>query len=188
MVGSQAQAPRHLKHLDVPHHFRHSLTAEQFVESAGVILFNRSMDKVCILLHQSDLWVLPKGRRNCGETRQDAALREAKEETGYACRLLPVRMSTRAPPATEEDAALPDEARQLDDLTEPFELTLRGLGEAELKLVWWFIAVVDESGPASAGEALFRPCFLPCCEAMEKLTFPDDRATMARAIEIIGQQ
>src|SRR3989339_2063225 len=26
--------------------FRHSLTAEQFVESAGVILFNRSMDKV----------------------------------------------------------------------------------------------------------------------------------------------
>lgn len=134
------------------------------------------------------MWVLPKGRRNCGETRKAAALREAKEETGYSCRLLPVRMSTRAPPANEDDTSTPDEARLLNDLTEPFSLTLRELGRDRLKLVWWFIAVVDEAESPAAGEAMFQPCFLPCHEAVQKLTFPSDRETLQKAIEIIAQQ
>ncbi|KAK8182186.1 NUDIX hydrolase domain-like protein [Phyllosticta citribraziliensis] len=173
---------------DVPNHLSRSLTAKQFVESSGVVLFNKSRDQVCIMLHQGDCWVLPKGRRNCGETRQAAALRETKEETGHTCRLLPVRMSTRAPPANEDDTSLPDEARQMNDLTEPFELSLRGLGKAGIKLVWWFIAVVDEAEPPSAGEAMFQPRFLPCHEAMERLTFQGDRETLAEAIEIVEQQ
>ncbi|KAK8152603.1 hypothetical protein IWX90DRAFT_495936 [Phyllosticta citrichinensis] len=176
------------KFSELTNYLGRSLTAEQFVDSAGVVLINKSLDQVCILLHQGDCRVLPKGRRNCGETRQAVVLREAKEETGYTCRLLPVRMSTRAPPATEEDTSLPDEARQINDLTEPFELTLRGLGEAGLTLVWWFIAIVDEAEPPSAGEVMFQPRFLSCQEAMEKLTFQRDRETPAEAIEIVGQQ
>ncbi|KAK8244862.1 NUDIX hydrolase domain-like protein [Phyllosticta capitalensis] len=180
MAGSQASALK----------CTCNLTSEEFVESAGVILFDKSLDRVCILHHlDGDVWVLPKGRRNCGETRQVAALREAKEETGYSCRLLPVRMSTRAPPANEDDTSTPDEARLLNDLTEPFSLTLRELGGGGgLKLVWWFIAVVDEAEAPAAGEAMFQPCFLPCHEAVQKLTFPGDRETLEKAIEIIAQQ
>ncbi|KAK8234912.1 hypothetical protein IWZ00DRAFT_125653 [Phyllosticta capitalensis] len=166
-----------------------NLTSEEFVESAGVVLLEKSLDRVCILHYlDGDVWVLPKGRRNCGETRQTAALREAKEETGYSCRLLPVRMSTRAPPANEDDTSTPDEARLLNDLTEPFSLTLRQLGGGGLKLVWWFIAVVDEAEAPAAGEATFQPCFLPCHEAVQKLTFPGDRETLEKAIDIIAQQ
>ena len=94
-------------------------TSEAFVESAGAVLFRLSSREVCVLhLLKRNEYVLAKGRRNCGESRQAAALREITEETGFACRLLPLNMSTRAPPAVETEQ-LDDKARFYRGICEP---------------------------------------------------------------------
>lgn len=62
-------------------------TSEQFVESCGAILFDLRANKpkaVCLIhYHAKNEWMLAKGRRNCGESRHQAALREVSEETDY---------------------------------------------------------------------------------------------------------
>jgi 8-oxo-dGTP pyrophosphatase MutT (NUDIX family) len=70
--------------------------AEKFVESAGTVLFRLSTREVCILhlLHR-DEYILPKGRRNLGESRRTTAIRETTEETDIPCRLLPVNLVSR---------------------------------------------------------------------------------------------
>ena len=113
-------------------------TSEEFVESSGAVLFDLSpaKSKVCLIHYiAEDEWLLAKGRRNCGETRQEAALREVREETGYACHLHPVTMSTRAPPMAET-GYIADQARTFSDLTEPFMLTIRRMdGNSSTKLI-----------------------------------------------------
>jgi 8-oxo-dGTP diphosphatase len=49
-----------------------------------------TVDHVNVLLvHRPryDDWTFPKGKRDSGESDEDAALREVWEETGYRCRL-----------------------------------------------------------------------------------------------------
>ncbi|GJD02739.1 NUdiX domain-containing protein [Colletotrichum higginsianum] len=93
-------------------------SSEAFVESCGAVVFDLSKEpaKVCLLHYLAlDEWYLAKGRRNCGESRHEAALREVLEETGVRCRLLPVDMPTRAP-APDDDANAPDVLRKAIDL------------------------------------------------------------------------
>ena len=74
----------------------------------------------CVLhVWKKDEYILAKGRRSCGKSRQDAAVRELTEDCGSPCRLLRINMSTLAPPATE-DEQLDDEARFYTDICEPF--------------------------------------------------------------------
>lgn len=86
-------------------------SAERFVESAGTVLLRLSTGEGCIhhLLYRGE-YILPKGRRNLGESRKTTAFRETTEETGIPCRLLPVRLVSRVCPAIETEH-LPDEAR-----------------------------------------------------------------------------
>ena len=142
------------------------------------------------MLHhrKRDEYVLAKGRRNCGESRKDAAIRELKEETGYSCRLLDLDMSTRAPPAVETEQ-LSDEARFYTGICEPFTLQLRRLGEGDIKLIWWYIAAVNEDEPwneeIQEGEK-FAMEFYSYPEVLEKLTFQMDRDMVSRAIDILN--
>ncbi|PPQ82495.1 hypothetical protein CVT24_005899, partial [Panaeolus cyanescens] len=57
--------------------------------------------QICILRHltKPNVFILPKGRKDRGEPIERTAIRETYEETGYKCRLWPLRMATRAPPA-----------------------------------------------------------------------------------------
>ncbi|KAK8023268.1 hypothetical protein PG991_006507 [Apiospora marii] len=193
--------------------------AEMFVESCGAILFDLSASastpasassdsdsadpaaatsgkkKVCLLHYMAqDQWLLPKGRRNCRETRQAAAVREVREESGYACRLRPVTMPTRAPSVLEA-ADVEDFARTYRDLTEPFMLEGEGV-----KLVWWFVAEVlrpgdggedgggDENGvdyEPGVPEVHFAPAFFDCEAALKKLTFQKDREVLRRAMDLV---
>ncbi|KAK7402489.1 hypothetical protein QQX98_011767 [Neonectria punicea] len=171
-------------------------TSEQFVESNGTILFDFSghTNKVCLLRYSSSPGnqttgerLLAKGRRNCGESRGAAALREVQEETGYPCHLHPVQMSTRAPGPTET-SHVPDQARSYPDLTEPFMLTTRVLGGdgTNIKLIWWFIAEIESVGPESVtGEEQFTAHFFSYEEALQKLTCKDDRTVLLRAISLV---
>ncbi|KAI1089371.1 hypothetical protein F5B19DRAFT_380405 [Rostrohypoxylon terebratum] len=160
--------------------------SEQFVEACGAIVFDTSTNPSQVLLQHyvpDDEWLLPKGRRNCNESRKDAAIREVREETGYAIQLRPVTMATRAP-SDLESADVKDVARTYDSLTEPFMLDVRDLGTGKgVKLVWWFIADLDRF--AGEGEVQFRPEFVPCDKAVEKLTFKKDREVLTKALELV---
>ncbi|KAI0162115.1 NUDIX domain-containing protein [Xylariaceae sp. FL1272] len=163
--------------------------SELFVEACGAIVFDSPINpkRVCLLYHsKSDEWLLPKGRRNCNETRQAAARREVREESGYGITLRPLTLATRAP-SELEDADVRDAARTYDGLTEPFMLDVRDLGtEKGVKLVWWFIAVPDGTG--SKGEDKFKATFVKCDRAVERLTYQKDRDVLRRAMDLMEQQ
>ncbi len=120
-----------------------------FVESAGAIPFRLSTREICILHHRRrDEYLLAKGRRNCGERRRDAALREVREETGLVCRLLPVDVRTRAPPADEEGQSGETGARLERGACEPVMLQTRRQRDGSVKLIWWYVAAVEEGAVA----------------------------------------
>jgi 8-oxo-dGTP pyrophosphatase MutT (NUDIX family) len=164
------------------------LFSDEFVESAGVVLFDLTTHRICLLeVKGSREYVLPKGRRNIGESRREAALREVLEETGYNCRILSVNMTTRTPPK-DESTVYSDEARRFENIEEPFALTQRQLGERNLKLIWWFIATIDkpdESKTTYSSELKFQVTFLPYEAAVTALTYEVDRMTVRKAIELV---
>ncbi|KAJ0322486.1 hypothetical protein COL5a_008716 [Colletotrichum fioriniae] len=161
--------------------------SEAFVESCGAIPFDLSKDpaRVCLLHYLStDEWLLAKGRRNYGESRHEAALREVLEETGFRCRLLPVDMATRAT-APDDDANVPDQAAARRGITEPFMVTMRDVdGGSGVKLIWWYVATLKEGegSEVGGGEAQFSASFFSLDEAVQRLTFEDDRNVLRKAI------
>lgn len=164
-------------------------TSEHFVESCGAILFDLSEEpkKVC-LIHcvPKDEWLLAKGRRNCGESRQGAALREVTEETGYACRLLPLKMPTRAPQPNDPPDA-PDQVQVLEATNEAFMVTIRKVGETDIKVIWWYAASAESlTARRASEEADLEPTFFPLEEAIEKLTFLNDRDVLKTAISLVS--
>ena len=161
-------------------------TSSEFVESAGAVLFHLSDQRICLLRSkQGNVWVLPKGRRNFTESRATAVVREVREETGYSCRLLPITISSRAPPMDEEDAHTLDVPRVHQRSTEPFHLTSRTMGEKDLKLVWWYVAAVNEDEEVRECEDGYERMLVGFEEAVEKLTFRVDRDVVRRAIQLV---
>jgi 8-oxo-dGTP pyrophosphatase MutT (NUDIX family) len=162
-------------------------TSDQYVESCGAILFDVPEKKACLVKYiKTGERLLPKGRRNCGESRQEAALREVLEETGYTCHLHPTTMSTRVPPK-DETGDVADQARTLPNLTEPFMITMRQLGESNVKLTWWYIAALDKDAATkkSVGEADFKAEFFSWEKALEELMFEDDRNILQKAMKLV---
>jgi 8-oxo-dGTP pyrophosphatase MutT (NUDIX family) len=128
-------------------------TGDKFVESAGTILFKLSTQEVCVLrLLKHDEYIFPKGRRILGESRQVTATRETMEETGIPCRLLPVNLVSRVCPAIEEEEHFPDEPRFFEAVCEPITLQTRYIRQGRIKLIWWFVAAVNEDEPIAQGE------------------------------------
>ncbi|KAG9504887.1 hypothetical protein J7337_004866 [Fusarium musae] len=144
-----------------------SFTADHLVESAGTVLFRLSTREICIIRHlQRNEYLLPKGRRNLHESRQATAIRETTEETG------------------SED--VPDEARFFEGACEPILVQARRrVEQGEMKLIWWFVAAVDEEKPAGPHEDKFGVEFLSYDAALERLTFKDDRDLVGRAIDLV---
>ncbi|KAK7955722.1 NUDIX domain-containing protein [Apiospora aurea] len=163
----------------------------QYVESCGAVVFDNSKQKVCLPLRrrakedgsQEEAWVLPKGRRHCGEHRYAAALREVEEETGYACHLQSLNMVTRAPAAQEPEAATTGKPRPCRTYTEPFMVTHRNKQDGYLKLIYWYLAVADAQ--MTAGEETFTPRFFEPEEALATITFPDERKVLEEGIRLM---
>ena len=164
--------------------------SQDFVESVGAILFKLSSQEICVLrLIESGEHVLPKGRRNCGEDRRDTALREVMEETGVPCRLIQVNMLSRRPPPASGSQHFEDEARYFFNVSEPFTLQLRRLGPTNIKLIWWYIAAVNEDQPIRMDlqeKETFAVEFYSYEDVLGKLTFQLDRDMVRKAVEILS--
>ncbi|KAJ6607413.1 NUDIX hydrolase domain-like protein [Mycena sp. CBHHK59/15] len=164
--------------------------ASRFVISAGCILFRKQQSsealEICILHDRNkNEWLLPKGRKDCGEPIDAAAIRETFEETGYPCELLPCRMPTRAP---RPGVNAKDAVAVVDGLIEPFAVIVRDQGPRGIKLVYWYIARATGAekvlGTQTEWET-FDSQFVPADEADEMLTFQGDRETVRQALLIV---
>nr|POE54391.1 hypothetical protein CFP56_41330 [Quercus suber] len=165
--------------------------ASHFVESAGAILFHVSKRQICLVYHrQRNEWLLAKGRRNIGEARAQAALREVTEETGMECDLMQMNMITRAPPAIEILEHYPDEPRTHNAVTEPFWVTIRNMNEGnDVKLIYWYMAAIRgsreiETVTPKGREMAFEARLFDFGEALEMITYKLDRDILLKAVEI----
>jgi 8-oxo-dGTP pyrophosphatase MutT (NUDIX family) len=173
--------------------------ADDFVESCGTVTFDISFKKICLVHNplKSD-YLLPKGRRNCNETRVNAACREFGEETGYSCSILPISMATRAPPEAERNDEGVDKfegytsetAEVRQDLYDPFAVTVRDEKSGKRKFIWWYVAIVGEKlSPhlyhPTAVDIQREAVWMDFEEAFKRLTFQGDRELVQRAIRLV---
>lgn len=115
----------------------------------------------------------PKGRKNIGETLEDAAVRETYEETGFRVTLLSLPTPTLATPPTATQSGSETSA-----ITEPVAVSQRTT-DRQLKIIFLFAAkgnspAIPDAGTQQEGED-FEPLWVKVDDAVERLTFEDDR-------------
>jgi 8-oxo-(d)GTP phosphatase len=96
-----------------------------------------------------DDWGLPKGKLNDGETVQEGALREVREETGLRCEL--VRLAGH--------------------------ITYIDRRGREKVVAYWLMRPL--AGSFQPNDEVDLLCWLPVAEALDVLTYPNDRALIA---------
>ncbi|KAF9243823.1 hypothetical protein BU15DRAFT_42645 [Melanogaster broomeanus] len=165
--------------------------SEAFVICAGSVLFHKDLPRkkwqICILHSpKAKVCVLPKGRKDHGESIESAAIRETFEETGYDCKLLPCTMTTRAPLPHVNMVDMP---HVVEGATEPFAITVRSLGEEKgTKIIWWYLAIATEDAKKQGTQTDsedFQSEFIEAGRAVERLTFQDDREIAGRALKLV---
>ncbi|KAK7457041.1 hypothetical protein VKT23_010344 [Stygiomarasmius scandens] len=165
--------------------------AGEFVISAGSVLFRKAPEdpnklQICLIFQRAKQeWLLPKGRKDCGEPVELTATRETYEETGYPCELMPCFMPTRAP---EVGINVKDAYRETR-CTEPITIMVRNQGEKGVKMTWWYISTIKGDGQKVEGTQMgsenFASEFIDADEAVKRLTFKGDQAVAAQALAIV---
>ena len=158
------------------------LFSDSFVFSCGTITLDPVQLKVLLIrwIPKEEI-LLPKGRKNIGETLESAALRETYEETGFPVTLYALSFPTLATSAADEHKL------QLSDTTEAFAISQRRDGN-KVKIIIWYIAKGDSTAKPEAetqqeGED-FEPIWADLDTAVESLTFEDDKLIAQKAIDV----
>lgn len=86
-----------------------------------------------------------------------------------------------------ETEELDDRARFYTDLCEPFTLQICRLGQGQVKLIWWFVAAVDEDVPQkdTLERGRYAAEFHSYEAVLDRLTFQMDREMVKKAIELV---
>lgn len=138
------------------------------VRSAGGVVFRRDSGaaRVLLLKHTSGKWMLPKGTIESGETPEEVALREVREETGLS------------------------NVRIVADLGEErYYFFWRSEDSYYDKTVRYFLLeFLGGEEPAPQAEEGFVACeWVPPDEAMERIKYKETREVVRRAQEALAQ-
>lgn len=123
----------------------------------------------------------PKGRKDVGERLEDTAIRETYEETGLSCHLLPLPVPTRA---TQGNVAGDGET----NVVEPVACSLRSAGDVQ-KIIYWFVAVVDDDQPAMSGTQMpdedFQTLIVPLGQSGDWLQWEEDKEVLGLVVGLL---
>ncbi|EEH08791.1 conserved hypothetical protein [Histoplasma capsulatum G186AR] len=152
--------------------------SDGFVIGCGTVCIDLTKDLVLLLYCRiRRQYHLPKGRKNVGESLEDAAVRETFEESGYKCRILPHNLVTLAP---DYDAS---QAHK-----EPLAVQQRRSWGPH-RIIFWYLAEANSTETPAVGTQEewedFEPHWLSLDEAAAKLARADDQQVVARAIEAV---
>jgi 8-oxo-dGTP pyrophosphatase MutT (NUDIX family) len=159
--------------------------ASNFVISCGTVTLDLQQSKALLIRWQSPdggvELMLPKGRKNIGETLEDAALRETLEETGYEASLLPLPVPTLA---TSDEIS-----KNADLTTEPVSVTERYKGDVR-KIIFWFAAQADSTltpqrGVVQEGEN-FEAVWADFASVVDLVTHDTDRHVLIEVLRLVG--
>lgn len=122
-----------------------------FRNCAGGVVFAK--DKIFLLKNEKGEWVLPKGIIRNGSLPTEVALKRVKEETGISASIVsPVG----------------------ETCYEFFSLTRQQ--PVCNKIVWYIMETNNESFTLSADDDFVEGGFFPLEEALEKITYSQDRS------------
>jgi len=151
--------------------------SDLFVLSSGTVAIDSDKDLVLILYYRTKgEYLLPKGRKNVGESLQAAAERETWEESGYTCRLLQHNFPTRTPQPPRRPH------------TEPIAVQQR-LTDGIRKIIFWYVAQADSSDQPTAqtqeeGED-FEVRWVCRKDAPSTMSFEEDRKIVEKALSAV---
>lgn len=76
-----------------------------------------------------------------------------------------------------------------DALVEPIAVTIRDLVKGDIKMIFWYIALVEEGIQKVEGTQMenenFESVFMQADEAVRQMTFDSDRDIVKKALEIV---
>ncbi|PGH16454.1 hypothetical protein AJ79_01785 [Helicocarpus griseus UAMH5409] len=152
--------------------------SDEFVISCGTVSIDLSKNLALLLYCRlRKQYHLPKGRKNVGESLEDAAVRETFEESGHRCRILPHTFVTLAPEYKVSQAH-----------TEPLAVQQRR-NWGPHRLIFWYLAEADSTETPAMGtqEAWedFESQWVSMDEAAPKLAREEDQRIVARAVEAV---
>lgn len=129
--------------------------------SAGGVVIHEG--KVLLIYHRRGEWLMPKGHIEPGETTEEAAIREIKEETNLDAELITQVGENR------------------------YTFTVAGDPQTRLKIVTWFLARPARSVVGLeplVPEGIISLDWLTREEARERLSYEADRRIMEQAFTI----
>ena len=151
--------------------------SDDFVLSSGTVPLDIP-NGLALLLYYRPMkeYMLPKGRKNVGETLEETAVRETTEESGFKCRLFKHGLSTNAQQLTEPEH------------TEPIAVQQR-MSQGVRKIIFWYISEVDSCSQQKLdaqeeGED-FDVEWVRMEDAPSKCSFADDRKIVDKALEAL---
>ncbi|KAK7055501.1 Nudix hydrolase domain-containing protein [Favolaschia claudopus] len=119
-----------------------------FLLGAGMVVIQPGSGKLVVVYEsKKKYWFLPKGRKDVGESLEQAALREAYEESGYRVEFLPLFTQTRAPsPPSNPHAAYEPNTEPIYITTVAFPARHRAnrVSPAGEYLTFWYVGQIPE--------------------------------------------
>lgn len=153
------------------------LSFDDFVLSSGTVPVDVSKGLVLLLYYRSvAMYVLPKVRKNVGETTEAAAVRATWKESGFDCHLYRHQLHTNAQELRDSHHTEPIAVQQRMDY---------GIRE----IISWYICEVDSCSQRMAvtqevGEE-FDVVWVSMKHAPSVCTFADERRVVEIALEAV---
>lgn len=152
--------------------------SDQFAISCGTVTIDLKKAKVLLIrMRKNGEYMLPKGRKDFGESLEATALRETYEETGVKAQLFPVTIDSQATSPQGQDRP--------KAITEPIAVSQR-MTKGGLKIIFWYVGMADSTIPPVEGmqkeDEDFEAVWKRFDEVEAVVSWEDDRRIAMKAI------